>query len=175
VMAWRCCRGPENPATPIPIDRAAIGGLLAFSREHYEAIVIDAPGVHSAGSEFARASDEVLVLTTNELAALHAARRSIECLEQIGIGRNRIKLIVNRYTPATGLKRDDVQTALKLPPYALLENDYQVVQTAVLEGKPVTPSSHFGHSVQELADRLAGKERTPRKHSSLFGMLGRKS
>ena len=167
--------GPENPATPVEIYRATALGLISFWREHYEAIVVDAPGVRGAGSEFALVSDEVLLVTTNELAALHATRRSIECLEQSAFERARIRLIVNRYAPTIGLKREEVQTALKLEPYALLENDYKVVQTAVLEGTPVPPLSHFGRSVSELAERLTGKEKAPRKRSSLFGLLSRKA
>jgi len=167
--------GPEDPTSPTEIDHAAALGLFGFWREHYEAIVVDAPCVHSAGSEFAPVSDEVLLVTTNELAALHATRRSIECLERHGVDRTRLKLIVNRYTPATGLKPDEVQTAMKLAPYALLENDYKVVQAAVLEGTPVAPVSHFGHSVRELAERLTGKEKAPVKRSSLFGLLPRRA
>jgi len=166
---------PENPATPVEIDRATALGLLAFWREHYEAVVVDTPGVRSGGSEFATACEELLLVTTNELSALHATRRSIEFLEQNAIERARIKLIVNRYTPATGLKREDVEVALKIAPYALLENDYKVVQMAVLEGKPVAPSSHFARSVGELAARLTGKEKASGKRSSLFALGLRKN
>ena len=165
---------PENPVPDFEISRETALGLMAFWREHYEAIVVDTPGVRGAGGPLAQASDEILLLTTNELAALHATRRSMECLEQGGVERSRLKLIVNRYTPATGLKREDVQTALKVGPFALLENDYQVVQSAVLEGKPVAEASHFARSVHEMAERLAGKEKTPRKRGSLLGFLGRK-
>jgi pilus assembly protein CpaE len=167
--------GPEDPVTQVPIDRVTALGLLSFWREHYEAIVVDAPGVGSPGSEFAPACDEVLLVTTNELAALHATRRSVECLEHSAVDRARLKLIVNRYTPAMGLKREDVQTALQVAPYALLENDYQVVQAAVLEGSPVSPMSHFGRSVRELAERLTGQEKAPRKRSSFFELLTRKA
>jgi len=167
--------GPENPSTPILIDRATAMGLLSFWREHYEAIVVDAPSFPAPGSEFALVADEILLLTTNDLAALHATRRTIDCLEQADADLGRIKLIVNRYSPAIGLKVEEVQTAMKLAPYALLENDYKVVQTAVLEGAPPAPLSHFGRSVSELAERLMGKEKPAKKRSSLFGLLPRKA
>ncbi|MBZ5579006.1 MAG: hypothetical protein LAP40_20790 [Acidobacteriia bacterium] len=162
---------PENAATPVPIDRPAAMELICYWREHYPRIVLDLPGVGAVGSDFVPLVDELLLVTTNELSALHATRRSLECLEQSGLERQKLKLLVTRYTPATGLKREDVETALKLAPYALLSNDYDAVQRGVLEGKPVAPGSHYGRSIHLLAERLLGTENAPKKRTSLFGLL----
>ena len=162
---------PENGGIQVAIDRPAAMELICFWRDHYERIVLDLPGVGAAGSDFVPLCDELLLVTTNELSALHATRRSIECLEQGGIDRHKLKLLVTRYTPATGLKREDVETALKLTPYALLSNDYEAVQRGVLEGKPVPPGSHFGRSIQGLRERLLGTDKAPKKRASFFGLL----
>jgi pilus assembly protein CpaE len=166
---------PENPATPIVIDRQIALELLSFWRKHYDVIVLDAPGTHPTGFEFAAIADEVLLVTTNELAALHAARRSVECLEHNAVDRNRLKLIVTRYTPATGLKREDVRTALKLEPYALLQNDYSAVQDAILDGKAVSSTSNFGRSIHALGERLMGKVPPVRKHSPIWNLFAAKT
>jgi pilus assembly protein CpaE len=164
---------PENPALPVDLDQQVALELMAFWREHYETIVLDLPGAHSGGCDLARISDEILLVTTNELAALHATRRSMEWLERSGVERSRLKLVVTRYTPA-GLKRDDIETALKLKPYALLENDCAAVQNAALDGKPVAPGSHFGRGVHQLAQRLLGKEKAAPKRATFFGLLALK-
>jgi len=119
--------------------------------------------------------DEVLLVTTNELAALHATRRTMECLEKVSVDKSRLKLLVTRYAPSTGLKREDVQTALKLDPWALLSNDYEGVQAALLEGKPVSPGSYFGRSIHALAERLRGKPEPAKKRTSFFGLLPSRS
>ncbi|PWU03953.1 MAG: hypothetical protein C5B51_17835 [Terriglobia bacterium] len=162
---------PENPAAPVALDRPAAIELICFWRDHYDAVVIDTAGVAGTGGELAALSDHVLVITTNELAALHATRRSVEYLEGNGIERGRLKLLVTRYTPATGLKREDVERALKLAPFAVLSNDYEAVQHAVLEGRPAPRGTHFGRSIQELSERLLGKENGSRKRTPLFGLL----
>src|ERR1019366_5960634 len=115
---------PENPSAPVEIDRAAAHQLMSFWRSHYEAIVIDTAGAQPAAIAFAQLSDQILLVSTNELVALHATRRSIERLGHHSIERRRLLLVMNRYTPSTGLKRDEVETALKLAPYALLANEY---------------------------------------------------
>jgi len=68
------------------------------------------------------------MVTTNELAALQSTRRALAYLDHAGADRGRLRLVLNRYTPATGLKREDVRTALGLEPFATLSNDYEVMQ-----------------------------------------------
>ncbi len=166
---------PENPACSVAVDRPAAMELICYWRERYECILLDLPAVGAPGSDFIPLCDELLLVTTNELAALHATRRGIEWLQQSGVDAEKIKLLVTRYTPATGLKREDVERALKLRPYALLSNDYEAVQKAVLEGRPVPPGSHYGRSVHDLGQRLLGVEQRPKKRGSFFGLLGRRT
>jgi pilus assembly protein CpaE len=162
---------PQNPTTQVEIDRQAARELLTFWRGRYEAVVLDLPGPNAVGFWFAALADDVLLVTTNELAALHATKRSIECLEKIGVDKARLKLIITRYLPANGLKREDVQNALKMEAWGLLANDYEGVQVALLEGKPVTPASQFGRGIGTLSRRLQGKPEAPRKRSGFFGLL----
>lgn len=162
---------PQNPAIYVEIDRQAAEEMLAFWRRHYEAIILDLPGTHSAGFVFAAICDEVLLVSTNELAALHSTRRCLECLEKVAVDKSRVKLLVTRYTPTLGLKREDVQTALQLEPWALLSNDYEGVQAALLEGKPIGPGSYLGRGIRAIAERLLGKQEAPKKRTPFFGLL----
>jgi pilus assembly protein CpaE len=161
---------PESPATRVEVDQRVAFELFTFWRKHYQAIVLDLPGAYSLGLEFATIADEILLVTTNELAALHTTRRTLEYLEKV-VDRSKIKLVVTRYPSSTGLKREDVETALRMEPYALLSNDYDAVQAAMLDGKPVDPESHLGRSISALAERLLGKQKAARKRSTLFGLL----
>ena len=166
---------PENPASPVEIDCQAALELLAFWRGRYEAIVVDTAGARPAAVEFARLADEILLVSTNELVALHATRRSIEYLEQNGIDRRRLRLVMNRYTPATGLKRGEIETALKLAPYALLSNEYELVQRGVLEGRPLPSVSRFGRGIAGLAASLIGKPPEAKKRPAFFGLLSQRT
>ena len=165
---------PENPTAAIEISRLAAGELVDFWRANYEAIVLDTPGVDLVTVEFARLAEQVLLVTTNELVALHATRRSLEYLEQNAIERRRLRLMVNRYSPATGLTREQLEAALKLEPYALLANEYEIVQQAVLEGRPVAAGTRFDRGVRALAARLAGKETPAEKKPGWLGLLPRR-
>ena len=166
---------PESPAARVSIDSAAAQDLFAFWRSRYDAVVIDTAGVHPHAVEFARLADRVLLVTTNELVAMHASRRAVERLEHHSLDRTRLSLVINRYTPSMGLKRDEVETALKLAPYALLPNEYDVVQQAVLEGRPVAAGTRLARAVHAIAERLTGAEQPAAKKPSLFGLLQRRN
>ena len=124
--------------------------LCAFWKERYEAVVLDLPDVRTtADCGFAALADRLLLVTTSELAALQAARR--------------------------GLQRDDVKTALNMEPYAALENDYEVLQAAVLEGRLAPSASRYGASVRSLCRQMTQKAAQTKKNESwLSGLLHRK-
>jgi Flp pilus assembly CpaE family ATPase len=168
---------PEDPTTRTQVSRQLAGELCAFWRERYAAVVLDLPDVRAAGDcGFASLADFVLLVTTNELAALQATGRGLRYLDSTAADRARLRLILNRYTPVTGLKREDVKTALSLEPFATLCNDYEVIQTALLDGKPAPGGSRFGASVDALCRELANKGEAPRKHGfRLSSFLRRKS
>src|ERR1035437_5424379 len=111
---------PEDPTMRTAVSRQFAGELCAFWRERYAAVVLDLPDVRAAvDCGFAAQADIVLLVTTNELAALQATGRGLRCLDAGGGDRAKLRLILNRYTPATGLKREDVKTALALEPFAI--------------------------------------------------------
>jgi pilus assembly protein CpaE len=167
---------PEDPATRTEVSRSFAGELCAFWREHYEAVVLDLPDVRAAvDCGFAALADLILLVTTNELAALHATRRGLRYLDEGSGDRAKLRLILNRYTPVTGLKREDVKAALALEPFAILCNDYEVIQSALLEGRPAPPGSRFGTSVQALCRQLSNKSLPERRSASwLTSILHRK-
>jgi Flp pilus assembly CpaE family ATPase len=151
--------------------------LLRFLKPRYDAVILDLPGAADAlETACLLTAQHLLLVTTNELAALYAARRSVEFLERSGVAKSRLRLIVNRYTPRTGLKREDVRTALDLEAFVVLGNDYDAVQNAILEGKPVAKGTPFSRAASSLASALCGEASAgpgPRRGAWL-SLLGRK-
>jgi pilus assembly protein CpaE len=163
---------PEDPMTRTVVSCQNAGELCGFWRERYAAVVLDLPDVRAAADcGFAALADFILLVTTNELATLQATNRALRYLDSAAADRTRLRLILNRYTPATGLKRDDVMTALSLQPFATLCNDYEVIQAALLEGRPAAGNSRFGESVQALCRDLLHKKTAERKSASWLSQL----
>jgi len=167
---------PEDPAIRCELSRDQAAGLVSFWRERYQTVVVDLADVLAAiDSGFAALADTVMVVTTNELAALQTTRRALACLDRAITGKGRLRLILNRYTPVTGLKREDVPKALGVEPFAALSNDYETIQSALLEGHPSPAGSHFGESVRALCAQLQDKPTPAKRSPSWLGSLwGRK-
>ena len=169
--------GPEIPQFETP-SSPGLPSFLQFVRLNYGAAVLDSPGPLSDWHlSLARSADEVLLISTNELAAVHATLRAIQLLEHAGAERSRIRLIVNRYEKDNGLVREAIETALKLEVFLTLPNDYAPVQKSVLDGKVVSSSSKLGESMEGLVQHLTGVGRFPRKRwkPSLPNFFSRKT
>jgi pilus assembly protein CpaE len=155
--------GPEKPQLDA-FESTAVEPLFQFWRENYSITVIDSPGPGSAWQlALARASDNLLLVTTNELAAVYATQRVLAHLQAAGVPAQNIRLLVNRYQRENGLSEEAIRTALKLEIFQVLPNDYAPVQQAVLDGKTVAPGSRLAHSLDELCGRLTGVSRVPKK------------
>jgi pilus assembly protein CpaE len=163
---------PEDPAARLDLSRSFAGELCAFWRERYEAVVLDLPDVRTAADGgFAALADINLLVTTNELAALQATSRGLRYLDAAAADRGKLRLILNRYTPVTGLKRTDVKTVLAQEPFAILSNDYSAIQAALLDGRPVAPDSGYAESVRRLCRQLWHKAAAERKAPSWIASL----
>jgi Flp pilus assembly CpaE family ATPase len=121
----------------------------------------------------ARLADEILLVTTNELTSLQAVQRALSYLDTNNIGRYKIRLIVNRYDRHVGLSKDVIGTALHADIFHILPTDYEAIQKALMEGKPLASNTTFGKGVAALVDRLIGGAEPPagKKTSSLSGLL----
>lgn len=176
---WRAlvspCQGVDvllSPAEPLGTgedwDPAAI---IGYCRHNYDVGVIDAAGVFGEWNlALARLADERLLVTTSDLPALHAVQRALVYLQENGIGPDKLRVVVNRYSAERGLPMDAIQEALECPVFHTLPNDYESLQKAVMEGKPAPAGSRFAKAMVELAEKLEGKG-APARDGSLLSLL----
>jgi len=147
--------------------------ILEYARHAYDVVILDASSVYTEWNlNIARAANELLLVTTNELPALQAAQRALSYLDTNRIGRWKIRLVVNRYLRDVGLSREVIGTALHTEVFETLPSDYDAVQKALLDGKPIPASTPFGKGMVEMVNRLGGKSQPGKKGSSLSGLLG---
>ncbi|MBV8818183.1 MAG: hypothetical protein JO022_07480 [Acidobacteriaceae bacterium] len=161
---------PEMPTAnadlvdPLPI--------IEYARFHYSAVVADLGTPYGDWSlAVASASDDVLLVTTNEIFSVHAAQRVLGYLESKGIPRQKMRVLVNRFERDIGLREAVMRDALGMEITEFLPSDYAALQQALLDDKLVSPSSRFGRAISVLADRLEGPPLTSRKGASFTGLL----
>ncbi len=149
---------PENPMDSIS-ELQDPAPVLEFARQLYDVIIVDCAGLLSDwGLALARVATDLLLVTTNELPALQSTQRALGHLERHRVERSKVRLVVNRYSRDVGLSTDAISTALHTDVYAVIPSDYESVQKALVEGKPVNSGSAFGKHLSKLARRLSGAE-----------------
>lgn len=146
--------------------------IVEFARRNYDAVILDAGSAYGEWNlSQARASDEVLLVTTNELPALHGAQRSLSYLEANRIPKWKIRVVVNRYDNSISLSKEVISSALHIDVLQTIPSDYEAVQKSLLDGKAVAANSPVGRTTAQLVDRLAGRETEPAPRTAPFGGL----
>jgi pilus assembly protein CpaE len=170
---------PDSPVDGVQ-DVQDAKPLLDFARLLYDFVVADLGSAYGEWTLSAvRAADEIYLVTTNELPSLQAAQRVIGYYDAHGLQRQKIRLVVNRFSKEIGLTKDMVETALQTDVFQVLPSDYEGVQRALLDGKPIAPTATIGKQITQLASRIVGKpekpkpaEAKPRSGNALAGLLG---
>ena len=148
---------------------ADASSILDYARYAYPVVISD------AGSAFgdwtlsqAQLSDEVLLISTNELSSLHSAQRAIHYLETNGIDPWKIKLVLNRYDEHYGVSSELIQNSLGIDVFHVLPTDEASVQKSLMEGKPLAPGSKLGEA-SGVAGRAPGRPGTSASQAFLPG------
>lgn len=165
---------PDQPVHGIDENYSA-AAIMEFTRSLYDVVVADCSGAYGQWSlTLARTCDELLLVTTNELPALQSTQRALAYLERSRIDRSKIRILVNRYHKDIGLSRDVIEAALHTDVYHLIPSDYESLQRALVEGKPIPVGTDVGKAIMGLAEKLSGKTRAtpPPKTSSLANLFG---
>lgn len=157
-------------------DITDASSIMDYARWHYEASIIDACSAYGPWNlSLLRLSDEILLVSTNELPSLQATQRVLNYLDANRIDRSKVKLLVNRYNRDVGLSKEVIETAIRCEVYQVLPSDFEGVQRAMIEGKPSPISSPFGKALAQLAEKMGGfaAEPTakPAKSGSAWGGL----
>jgi pilus assembly protein CpaE len=149
---------PENPMDSTQ-DVPDPSSVIDFCRQAYDHVTIDGGCAYGPWVlSLVNLCDELLLVTTNELPALRATQRVLQTLDRNRVERSKIRLIVNRYNPDVGLNQEAIETALHIDVYHVIPSDYDAVQKALVEGKPVAAGTNFGKSLIALGDRMVGKK-----------------
>lgn len=163
--------GPESLIDPVAELRTA-APIVEFARSMYEAVVLDCGGVYGAWNmSLARLADEVLLVTTNEIASVHAAQRALLYMDSQRVDIDKVKLIVNRYQKHSGPLSENFKQTFKSDVFHAIPADTGAVQKSLMDGKPIQVNTQIGKSLSAMADRLLSFQEEPKKEKEKGGGL----
>ncbi len=167
--------GLEIVTAPAPSARLLLkpDGLrfvISFVRTQYDWIVLDlgrSLNVTSLGAM--EDIDELFVVTTLDVPALHQAKVVVQKLLDTGYARDRLHLILNRAPRRYEVTLGELETMIGASVHTTIPDDYAALNESYSEGKLVSSTSSLGKHFVRLASKIAGVEKTAKKKFSLFG------
>jgi pilus assembly protein CpaE len=124
----------------------------------YNFVVVDCSGRLDATMQMiCDLSNAVLMVAQTDVVSLWSAGR-IQTFLQEGAGRDRLRIVLNRYKKIPGFTEEDVEKATNCKVLWKIPNNYQVIGPAIDKGSPVAlqENHEVGRSYQGLAAELAG-------------------
>src|SRR5579872_97033 len=152
----RLLAGPQQPypTEPTPGELARLFDLLV---NHYSFVIVDASSrLDPTTRLLSDLSNAVLIVAQADVVSLWSAGRIHNFLEE-GTGRNRLRMILNRYKKIPGFREEDVEHATNCKVLWKVPNAFQTVSPSIDHGTPVVlqEAPEISRSYRALAAALA--------------------
>ncbi len=152
----RVLAGPQQPypTEPTPGELARLFDLLV---NHYRFVIVDASSRLDATTHLlSDLSNAVLVVAQTDVVSLWSAGRIHTFLEE-GTGRDRLRMVLNRYKKIPGFSEADVEQATNCKVLWKVPNAFQSVSPAIDHGTPIVlqEGPEISRSYRALAATLA--------------------
>lgn len=153
--------GAQQPHSSVP-NASELARLFDLLVSQYNFVVLDCSGrIDGTMQMICDLSNAVLLVAQTDVVSLWSAGR-IRSFLQEGAGRDRLRLVLNRYKKIPGFSDEDVEKATSCQVLWKVPNNYQVIGPAIDKGSPVAAQGNLeiGRSYQGLAAELAGATTT---------------
>lgn len=138
--------------------------MLNLARTLFPYVVIDMD--HSFAPEQIQALrqvDHIILVLRLDFTSMRNAQRTLEYLDQLGVGRDKVRVVVNRYGQAKEIPADRAAEALGVKIEHYIPDDPRTVNRANNNGVPVvieSPTARVSKAITTLAASVNGKKRS---------------
>jgi len=148
---------PADPTAEAPAGEA-IGKFLRAMRNDFPNVLVDASVDYSDSALVCFDLSEVICLITSlDVVGVKHLGKAIDTLLQIGLPRDRFRVVLNRADSKVGLNAGDVERVMNVQVDAMIPSS-RLVPTSLNKGRPVVldePASEVAVAVRQLAGKFA--------------------
>jgi pilus assembly protein CpaE len=135
--------GGDQIDRPGPQDAPAVEQLLQILGRSYDFIVVDAGAITGPAADVAVfAADTIYLVANPDIASVRNAHRLVDRFEQLGAGKERIRILLNRMSEQPQIGPKQIETTLGHSLHMMFPSDYSVVSAAMNSGVPLTLTDH---------------------------------
>lgn len=147
--------------------------LLQVFLQHNDFVVADLPRrIDDCSTTVLERSDCILLVVQQTLAHMNGAAKLLHVIcSELGMHRDCVEVVVNRFAKNSIIELDDVRRTLRVDDVHLIPNQYKLVSDSIDTGNPVIQSakgSVVAKALRDLTVRISGSDNGVRR-----GFLGR--
>lgn len=151
---------PLEPGLAETIQPAATQRILRLARQTFDVVVIDTPALFTEHVLAALdESDECIFMTSLDVPSIKNTKLALQTLEMLGVGKERIRLLLNRADAQVGLRVQEVERMLGSRVATQIPSSREV-PLSINQGSPLAysdPRSAVTTALRELAESV-GRE-----------------
>lgn len=157
----------DEPLSPTQISAGAVNQLLDVTLRSHEHIVVDMPrGVDAVTTAVMQRANHIVLVLQQSVTAVRDATRLVQWLRtDVGVGKDQLCVVINRYEKSAAVEVTDIQKSLACNDPMLVPNDFKVVSECINSGTAVLDyarNATITRAVMTLETRLGGKSAQPR-------------
>lgn len=150
---------PREADSADEIEPEHVFEVLQKLRESYEYIVLDPQHTFDAKTLAALdQSDQIVLVLTLDIPAIRSAQRALEIFDRLGYPRQKIRIVVNRWSKQIDLDLQQVEKFLGEPVIGFVPSEYQTAVTSINLGQPLVlsePNSKISLEIKRVARIIA--------------------
>jgi pilus assembly protein CpaE len=133
--------------------------VLSFARCYYDWTLVDlGRGLGLLTTSVLDVIDELYLVTTAEVPALHLTKKIVDVLFASDFPKNKLRLVANRTPRIAHTRCQELEDLLGLPLFAHLPNDYSNLFQSYSECKLLPEGGPLARELHSLARRIMGLE-----------------
>lgn len=149
---------PSKPEYAEKVSSGQFAKLLEYLTQLYAYVIVDtSPILTDAILATIDVTDLIILVTTQDIPAIKNCRLFLDLLQSLGVGRDRVMFVLNRFDKRVNITPDRIAENLKQEVAFVLPLDEPTATKAVLSGKPFALENRnqpLARGIQALAEQI---------------------
>lgn len=129
---------PEDPERAAEVKPHHVEVLLSLARTHYDFVILDiGRNLDATSVKALDHADQIFLVLQETLPFIRDAKRLLHALHGLGYGREKIRLLINRYEKGGDIRLEDVERTLEIKVTSTIPNSFEAVSKSVNQGVPI--------------------------------------
>jgi len=135
---------PGRPEAVEYIGKSSIEKLIKVFKEKYDAILVDT-GINFNDSTLyiLDNSEKVMFISTMDIVSLKNTKLGLQVMQSLGYDKDKVKLVINRFTTNYGIDKRDVEDAFKDGVFSFIPDEESTVAFSINKGHPFCEGAKY--------------------------------